>query len=86
MHSDWFNGIQILQGRWQHGENVGYCYPRGLEKTFYKWDIYAPLVKKGLNRDCTNMNKFQDRQHLVNDVRHQYGASEGYIKLMSESQ
>jgi hypothetical protein len=26
MHSDWFNGIEILQGRWQHGENVGYCY------------------------------------------------------------
>jgi len=27
MHSDWFNGIEILQGRWQHGEKVGYCYP-----------------------------------------------------------
>ena len=25
MHYDWFNGIEILQGRWQHGENVGYC-------------------------------------------------------------
>jgi len=23
MHSDWFNGIEILQGRWQHGEKVG---------------------------------------------------------------
>jgi len=33
MHSDWFNGIEILQGRWQHGEKVGYCYPSGLEKT-----------------------------------------------------
>jgi hypothetical protein len=22
MHSDWFNGIEILQGRWQHGEKV----------------------------------------------------------------
>ena len=33
MHSDWFSGIEILQGRWQHGENVGYCYPSGLEKT-----------------------------------------------------
>jgi hypothetical protein len=49
MHSDWFNGIEILQGRWQHGEKVGYCYPSRLEKTLCKWDIYGPLVTKGLN-------------------------------------
>jgi hypothetical protein len=48
MHSDWFNGIEILQGRWQHGEKVGYCYPSGLEKTPCKWDINVPLVTKGL--------------------------------------
>jgi len=48
MHSDWFNGIEILQGRWQHGEKVGYCYPSGLEKTLCRWDIYVPLVTKGL--------------------------------------
>jgi len=48
MHSDWFNGTQILQGRWQHGEKVGYCYPSGLEKTVFKWDIYVLLVTKGL--------------------------------------
>ena len=48
MHSDWFNGIEILQGRWEHGEKVGYCYRSGLEKTPCKWDIYVPLVTKGL--------------------------------------
>ena len=48
MHSDWFIGIEILQGRWQHAEKVGYCYPGGLEKTLCKWDIYVPLVTKGL--------------------------------------
>jgi hypothetical protein len=48
MHSDWFNEIEIVQGRWQHGEKVGYCYPSGLEKTLCKWDIYVPLVTKGL--------------------------------------
>ena len=48
MHSDRFNGIEILQGRWQHGQKVGYCYPSGLEKTFCKWDIYVPLVTKRL--------------------------------------
>ena len=48
MHSDWFNGIEILQGRWQHGEKVGYCYPSGLEKTVCKWDMYVQLVTKGL--------------------------------------
>jgi hypothetical protein len=36
IHSDWFNGIEILQERWQHGEKVGYCYPSGLEKTLCK--------------------------------------------------
>jgi len=48
MHFDWFNGMEILQGRWQHGEEVGYCYPSGLEKTLCKWDVYVPLVMKGL--------------------------------------
>jgi hypothetical protein len=48
MHSDWFNGMEILQGRWQHGEKVGYSYPSGLEKTLCKWDIYVLLVMKGL--------------------------------------
>jgi hypothetical protein len=48
MHSDWFNGIEILQDRWQRGEKVEYCYPSGLEKTLFKWDIYVPLVTKGL--------------------------------------
>jgi hypothetical protein len=50
MHSDWFKGIEILQGRWQHGENVGYCYPSGLEKTLYNWDIYVSLVTKELSQ------------------------------------
>jgi hypothetical protein len=49
MHSDCFNGIDILQGRWQHGEKVGYCYPSGLEKTLRKWEVYVPLVTKGLS-------------------------------------
>jgi len=48
MYSDWFNGIEILQGRWQRGDKVGYCYPSGLEKTLCKWEIYVPLVTKGL--------------------------------------
>jgi len=48
MQSDWFNGIEILQRRWHHGEKVGYCYPSRLEKTLCKWDIYVLLVTKGL--------------------------------------
>jgi hypothetical protein len=50
MHSDWFNGIEILQGRWHNGEKVGYFYPSGLEKTPCKWDILVPLVSKGLSQ------------------------------------
>jgi hypothetical protein len=52
MHFDWFNGIEILQGRWQHGEKVEYCYPSRLEKTVFKWDVYVPLVMKGLSNVC----------------------------------
>ena len=51
MHSDWFNGRETLQVRWQHGEKVGYYYPSGLEKNLFKWDIYVPLVTKGLKRE-----------------------------------
>jgi len=48
MHSDWFNGIGILQGRWQREEKVGYCYPNGLEKTLCKWVIYmSRRLQKG---------------------------------------
>jgi hypothetical protein len=42
MHSDWFNGIELLQGRWQHGEKAGYCYLSGLEKTLCKWGNICP--------------------------------------------
>jgi len=47
MHCDWFHGVEIDQGRWQHGEEVGYYYPSGLEKTICKCDIYDPFVTRG---------------------------------------
>jgi hypothetical protein len=53
MHSDWFNGKDILHGRWQHGEKVGSYYPNGLEKTLCKWEVYVPLVTKGLKKKET---------------------------------
>jgi hypothetical protein len=48
MRSDWFNRKEKLQGRWQHGKKLGYCYTSGLENTLCKWDMYVPLVSKGL--------------------------------------
>jgi hypothetical protein len=42
MHSDWFNGIEILEVRWQHGEKVEYCYPSGLKKALCMCDIFCP--------------------------------------------
>jgi hypothetical protein len=44
----WFNGIEILQDRWQHGEKVGFSYPSGLENILFKCDTYVLLVTKGL--------------------------------------
>jgi hypothetical protein len=62
MHSDWFNGKEILQGRWQHGEKVGYCHPSRLEKALCKWGVYIPLVTKGLKKRFL----FSHSGHFVN--------------------
>jgi hypothetical protein len=73
MHYDWFNGIEILQGRGQHGERVGYCYPSGLEKTLFKWEIFVPLVTKRLNYkwlvkrklyECKKLSPFSLRYYM----------------------
>jgi len=37
MHSDWFHGVEIVEGRWQHGEEVGYWFP----STIWKWGMYV---------------------------------------------
>jgi len=69
MHSDWFNGTEILQGRWQHGEKVGYCYPSGLEKTLCKWDIYVLLVTKRLRKStCCTVHPFYHSLHSVCNI------------------
>jgi len=65
MHSDWFNGIEILQGRWEHGEKVGYCYPSGLEKTLCKWDIYVSLVTKGLISWLLIVTSFYGNENIL---------------------
>ena len=56
MRSDWFNGIEILQGRWQHGEKWDTVTPADLKKTLCKWDIYVPLVTKGLTHATGVLN------------------------------
>jgi len=79
MHSEWFNRIEILQGRWHYGEIVGYCYLSGLEKTLCKWDMYIPLVKKGLmqpNQPFTHTTgriaARNDKQQLLNKIKVAY--------------
>jgi hypothetical protein len=47
MDSDWFNGIEILQVRWQHGEKVGHCYPSVLEKLFVSGAYISRWSRKG---------------------------------------
>jgi hypothetical protein len=60
MHYSWFHGVEILKGRWQHREEMGYWYPSGLAKTICKWDINVPLVTKGLiiQYGCTGSPQF----------------------------
>jgi hypothetical protein len=79
MHSDWFNGIEILQDRWQHGEKMGYCYPSGLEKTLSKWDIvHVPLVTKGLRCSINCSITSVTKQFKIMDV------NAGKISLLAE--
>jgi hypothetical protein len=58
MHSDSFNGIQILQSRWQHAEIVGYCCPvcpaghERVKRPLLSGQVNAPLVTKELNGHC----------------------------------
>jgi hypothetical protein len=40
-------GLSVL---WVAYAKVGYCYPSWLEKTLCKWEIYVPLVTKGLKQ------------------------------------
>jgi hypothetical protein len=61
MHSVWFNGIDKLQGRWQCGEKVGYCFPSGPEETLFIFFLYVPLVTKGLTGE--NQLAYLERKH-----------------------
>jgi len=63
MHSDWFNGIEILQGWWQCGEKGGYCYPNGLKKTLCKWDICPDSHERVKVRDT-----WTDRHNRVRAI------------------
>jgi hypothetical protein len=46
MHSDWFNRIEILQGRWQHGK---------------KWDTLIPVDLKRLFVSGTHMSRWSQK-------------------------
>jgi hypothetical protein len=47
MHPNWFHGVELVHGRWQHG-GVEYWCPSRLERTICKWDMYVPLDTEGL--------------------------------------
>ena len=63
MHSDWFNGIEILQGRWHLAEKVGYCYHSGLEKGLFKFDI-CPAGHETVNSYLEVVFSLNLRLHL----------------------
>jgi len=57
MHSDWFNGIEILQGRWQHGER--------------KWDTVIPTDLKRLFVSGTYMSRWSRKGYKIQWVTRQ---------------
>jgi hypothetical protein len=48
MHSDRFNGIEILQVDGSMEKKWDSDIPADLKRLFDEWDIYVPLVTKGL--------------------------------------
>jgi hypothetical protein len=70
MHSDWFNGIEILQGRWQHGEKVGYCYPSELEKTLGICSIAHSIICTRLFRGEIHSDWFNGIEILQGGWQH----------------
>ena len=47
MHSDWFNGIEILQVRWQHGENWDTIIPADVKRLFVSGKYMSRWSRKG---------------------------------------
>ena len=47
MHSDRFNKIEILQGRWQHGEKGGTVIPVDLKRLFLSGTYMSRWLRKG---------------------------------------
>ena len=73
VYFDWFNGKEILQGRWQHGEKVGYCYPSGLTKTLGKWVHICPAGHERVNEQYCKLHLktlCQARRKLVRWSKH----------------
>jgi hypothetical protein len=48
MYSHWFNGIEILQGKWQYREKWDTVIPADLKRLFVSGTYYVRLVTKGL--------------------------------------
>jgi hypothetical protein len=50
----------------------GYCYPSGLQKTLCKWDIYVPLVTKGLQYDNNSIYHILQSEILHSPLQRLY--------------
>jgi hypothetical protein len=77
MHSGWFNGIEILHGRWEHAEKVGYCYLSRLEKTLCKWDIEHSIICTWLFHRKVHSDWFNRIE--IHQGRWQHGEKVGYF-------
>jgi hypothetical protein len=47
MYSDWFNGIEILQGRWEHGKKWDTVIPADLKRLFVSGTYMSRWLRKG---------------------------------------
>jgi hypothetical protein len=55
MHSDWFNGIEILQGKWHHGEKWDTVIPADLKRLFVSGTYtVCPAGHKRVNSNNAN--------------------------------
>jgi hypothetical protein len=79
MHSNWFHGVEILQGRWQHGEEVGYRFPSGLTKNiclFFIKTIFLYLLYLKLRNtravNCVQNTAWRRRKQTQNCAARPY--------------
>jgi hypothetical protein len=62
---------------------VGYPYPNGLEKALCKWDIYVPLVMKGLTQATHQVKQMNENVLLWETIQNNLLTTENMLQSLN---